>query len=550
MDHVVMKNLITAFLVSGLAALALPGGVVSAQSPEADPPATEDATAAAPAAEQTADDVVARPGFEAVPGSAETRLEASLAELAALRKQIADESIPLSRELNRLQTEYESLQDEYRKVARLRDSRALDLGNLTREIKGREEQGVYLTDTLDQYVKNWISRLPISELQRFETIAEEAELAADNEALKDQDVFRTQARVVEAALERLGDALGGTRFEGQALDPSGTLLNGTFVLVGPTEFFRAADGSITGPVEQQLNSFEPSVVAYTTPQQTATAEIVVNNGRGDLPVDPTLGSARLIEQTTETISEHLMKGGPVVWPILVLAGASVLTALFKWIGLTTIPNPGPKKLAALLAAIKERRREGAIEAARAIPGPTGRMLQAGVEHLSEPKELIEEIMYEKILATRLSVQRFLPFIAISAAAAPLLGLLGTVTGIIGTFKMITLFGTGDVKTLSGGISEALITTELGLVAAIPALLLHAFLSRKAKGITDRMEQAGLAFINQVAVSMPSKYDDPESPAATPKPAGDARKEARDALADLLGPLLDDRRGASTAESGA
>ena len=72
------------------------------------------------------------------------------------------------------------------------------------------------------------------------------------------------------------------------------------------------------------------------------------------------------------------------------------------------------------------------------------------------------------------------------------------TGIINTFKLITVFGSGDVKTLSSGISEALITTEYGLIVAIPSLLLHAFLSRKAKGVTDQMEKAAIAFINQVS----------------------------------------------------
>ncbi len=517
-------------------------------APAADALAMQDATDAPATPPATADDAPPA-GFDAVPSAAEARLETSLEELRALRRRIADESIGLNRQLNDLQTQYEALQDEYRKTARLRDSRALDLGNLTREISGRKEQGIYLSNQLAQYVRNWGSRLPISELQRYRELIEEAEVAPENETLSDEQVYRTLAGVVGAAIDHLDDALGGTRFEGQALDASGTLRNGTFVLVGPAEFFRAADGSATGPVEQQLNSQEPSVVSYTTPKQTSAADIVINNGRGDMPFDPTLGNARIIEQTTETLSEHLLKGGPVVWPILALAGAAMLTALFKWIGLSTVPNPKPKRLEALLAAIKEGREEGALEAARAIPGPTGRMLVAATEHLREPKELIEEIMYEKVLATRLVVQRFLPFIAISAAAAPLLGLLGTVTGIIGTFKMITLFGTGDVKTLSGGISEALITTELGLVAAIPALLLHAFLSRKAKGITDRMEQAGLAFINQVAVSMPSPDD--ERPAATSSNSGaDTRREAREALADLLAPILEDRRGAAAAERGA
>jgi Mg/Co/Ni transporter MgtE len=102
-----------------------------------------------------------------------------------------------------------------------------------------------------------------------------------------------------------------------------------------------------------------------------------------------------------------------------------------------------------------------------------------------------------MLSTRLKLQRFLPFVAISAAAAPLLGLLGTVTGIINTFRLITVFGSGDVKTLSGGISEALITTKFGLIVAIPSLLLHAFLSRKARGIINQMEKAAVALVNQV-----------------------------------------------------
>jgi biopolymer transport protein ExbB len=102
-----------------------------------------------------------------------------------------------------------------------------------------------------------------------------------------------------------------------------------------------------------------------------------------------------------------------------------------------------------------------------------------------------------MLAAKPGLESLLPFIALTAAAAPLLGLLGTVTGMISTFNMISLFGTGDPKTLSGGISEALITTEFGLYVAIPAVLAHAFLSRKAKGVLGSMEQTAVGFINGV-----------------------------------------------------
>jgi biopolymer transport protein ExbB len=91
----------------------------------------------------------------------------------------------------------------------------------------------------------------------------------------------------------------------------------------------------------------------------------------------------------------------------------------------------------------------------------------------------------------------LPFIALTAAAAPLLGLLGTVTGMIKTFNLITIFGTGDAKSLSSGISEALITTALGLVIAIPALIAHGMLARMARQKLGDMEQTAVGFINGV-----------------------------------------------------
>ena len=104
-------------------------------------------------------------------------------------------------------------------------------------------------------------------------------------------------------------------------------------------------------------------------------------------------------------------------------------------------------------------------------------------------------MYEKMLEAQPKVERFLSVIAVTAAVAPLLGLLGTVTGMINTFKMITLFGTGDASSLSGGISEALITTELGLVVAIPSLVAHAMLNRKAQSIMANMEKLAVVFVN-------------------------------------------------------
>ena len=89
-------------------------------------------------------------------------------------------------------------------------------------------------------------------------------------------------------------------------------------------------------------------------------------------------------------------------------------------------------------------------------------------------------MYATLLEQRNRLERWLGAIAITASVAPLLGLLGTVSGMIATFKAMSLFGAGDARAISEGIAEALITTELGLVVAIPALIAHALMSRRAK----------------------------------------------------------------------
>jgi biopolymer transport protein ExbB len=221
-------------------------------------------------------------------------------------------------------------------------------------------------------------------------------------------------------------------------------------------------------------------------------------GAGKLPFDASQGNALKVEAIEETVVEHFLAGGPIMWPILVLAVAAFLVALYKWGSMTVLRMPSRKQVDGLVEALAARDEKLAKERVGAIRGPIGEMLSVGVAHLREPKELVEEVMYEKMLATKLKLNSLLPFVAISASAAPLLGLLGTVTGIMNTFSLMTVFGTGDVKTLSSGISEALITTEYGLIVAIPSLLLHAFLARKARGVQDEMEKAAIAMMNQVA----------------------------------------------------
>lgn len=457
-------------------AIAAPAHHASAQDPTESQPA------------QTLDTVAAQ---------TQADLDSALRELAALREEIAAQKIPLAQRLREQEELLEAKREAFQRASRQVDSRTLDVASLRAEIKSRTEEANYLTNLLAEYIRNLESGMHIAELQLYRDAIRPASEAMENSDLSDAQTLAAQSVAVEASLGRLDMLLGGCRYAGRAADAEGTLLDGTFVQFGPVVLFANADGTRVGTIEQKLGSLEPAIMVFEQPELLAQASAFMQAGAGLVPIDPTLGSAHKLQATEETLEEHFFAGGPVMYPLLVLGAAGLLTALVKWILLMCVRRPSKKRMRILLEAIAAGDDAVITKKADLLPGPTGRMLREAAAHLREPRALIEEIMYERILATRVQLNRALPFIALCAGAAPLLGLLGTVTGIMNTFKLITIFGSGDVKTLSSGISEALITTEFGLVVAIPALVIHAYLSRKAKSIVDGMEAAALSFANEV-----------------------------------------------------
>jgi biopolymer transport protein ExbB len=118
-------------------------------------------------------------------------------------------------------------------------------------------------------------------------------------------------------------------------------------------------------------------------------------------------------------------------------------------------------------------------------GPQGELV--GVALAAQANDERDDRLHATLLQQRIKLERWLGAIAITASVSPLLGLLGTVSGMITTFKAMSLFGAGDASAVSGGVGEALINTELGLVVAIPALLAHALMSRKAKSYLAQLE---------------------------------------------------------------
>ncbi|MEK9545524.1 MAG: glycine--tRNA ligase subunit beta, partial [Pelagibacteraceae bacterium] len=126
--------------------------------------------------------------------------------------------------------------------------------------------------------------------------------------------------------------------------------------------------------------------------------------------------------------------------------------------------------------------------------PLGRVLQVGKDNLSKDIETLELKLAEAIMAERPAIERGINVVKIISVVAPLAGLLGTVTGMIVTFQQITLFGTGDPKIMAGGISQALVTTVLGLVVAIPTTLLHSFAASSSRGIINVLEEQSTGIV--------------------------------------------------------
>ena len=137
----------------------------------------------------------------------------------------------------------------------------------------------------------------------------------------------------------------------------------------------------------------------------------------------------------------------------------------------------------------------ALEVCKENTSAGGNVIAATLVNLHKDRDSIKDIISETILHESGRIDRFNTVILVIAAISPLLGLLGTVTGMISTFDIITEFGTGDPKLLSSGISEALLTTKFGLVVAIPLLLIGNLLSGWGRKIKDDLEQAALNMIN-------------------------------------------------------
>lgn len=223
------------------------------------------------------------------------------------------------------------------------------------------------------------------------------------------------------------------------------------------------------------------------------------NGKSDsVPMDISRGGA--LRQLTHELKlwEQVPKGGPIVWPILIILAVGILIILERVIFLLRKRLDADKLVQTIEAHTTENDWLACEKACECHPNiPVARVLKSGLECHQMQREEMENSLQEAILKEIPPMERFLSTLGMLAAIAPLLGLLGTVTGMIDTFHVITLHGTGDPRLMSGGISEALVTTMLGLTVAIPLMLSQTLLSRAVDKRIGEMEEKAVALVNVI-----------------------------------------------------
>ena len=246
---------------------------------------------------------------------------------------------------------------------------------------------------------------------------------------------------------------------------------GTFNLIGDGVYLRYVPetGNIIELPRQPQGRF-----VDTAADLAASSSGLINFG-----LDPTRGSLLAALIQSPDLIERVHQGGIVGYVIIAVGALGLLIALERLLTLSLVSARVTRQLKAKSAD---------------TGNPLGRVLKVHEENLEIDVESLELKLGEAILREMPKLSRGIMIIKIIGVIAPLMGLLGTVTGMIKTFQAITLYGAGDPKLMAGGISQALVTTVLGLCVAIPMVLLHTIVAGRSKRITHVLQEQSAGII--------------------------------------------------------
>lgn len=375
----------------------------------------------------------------------ESSAESQKKKLADVEKAVAN----LEAKKKALQAEFDGNEDRLAALTTQLDRRVGDLGELF---------GVFRQTADDTQTLLFDSVVTLEYPERRAEVA----LLVGSKEVPTISEMQTLWRLLSQEIAMSGEV---TRFDTTVIEPGGTSYEAEVTRVG---LFNVVTG------DKYLNYLSETNALAELPRQPAgylrdTAAELTAAPPGiavNFAIDPSRGALLGLLVQSPSLMERIRQGKEVGYAIIALGILGMLMVLERLLRLTNISAKISKQTKNLDQVSDEN--------------PLGRLMLVYYEnqHLEDLDVISRKL--EQVVITEVSeVKKGLPTIKVLAAIAPLMGLLGTVTGMIGTFQAITLFGTGDPKLMAGGISQALITTVLGLCAAIPLLLSHSMLNSRA-----------------------------------------------------------------------
>lgn len=390
------------------------------------------------------------------------------AEIAARRREVASRLRAKEEDLRKLREEIEGA----RRVRRQDAEAFLAQREVLSASRQREAERAALTRESRRALDSLLPRVLAPDFSALDKALEAGDPSA--------------TRLLLHLLDGLSSALSApTRIPASILAPDGSVRDGQAILLGPLAWFRAHNAPLSG----QLYDRESELPRLFPAGDPDALQTLFEEGHSEIAIDLAQGRALERAVASRSLVQLLRAGGLTMVPLGLTALAALLLTLLKTFALLPLRGRDDACVHALSSALRAGDPAGAAAVAAQAPTPLRELLDGLLAHPRADAEQLEEILHERMLGLLPRLDRHLGTLAVLGGIAPLLGLLGTVTGMITTFELVTLFGSGNERILSQGISEALVTTMTGLVIAVPVLLAHAFLSRRVRVLVGELEQS-------------------------------------------------------------
>lgn len=427
--------------------------------------------------------------------------EAARHEADASRKKIIEDRTSLKREIKRLETEVRKLENSVSALNEKQDKLATEESALIAKL-----------DEANSVVRELVGLARIHAKDLLALINESLQTAINGESTKFlQEIAATSRFPGIDDIRRMNDMAhnqltsgGAVRLtQGTIVDRTGNSVEADILAIGNFTAAYRLDGEV-GFLNHSSSGQKLFALSRLPSDSQGKQLLAYMEGRDDsVPIDISRGAA--ISQLTRSpnLWEQIQSGGPLVWPILAILAVGILI-VFERLHFLLKSRTDADGFTVKIDTLAETGDWQACTAeCDSLSGkPLARVIGAGLACINKKRETMENALQEAILREIPPMERFLSTLGVLAAIAPLLGLLGTVTGMINTFHVITQYGTGDPRMMSGGISVALVTTMLGLSVAIPVMLVHTLLNRTVNNRLAILEEKAVALVN-----IAEKYND-------------------------------------------